>query len=166
MSLKREDKETIHREYVTTDISIRVLARKYGIGVSTLNRWIHDNHWTVEKRAYLQEAAEIARRKMADAAAKKMKALEDAPIPERDHEIDRYVDALAERAEKIYSSADRLLLKVNQLLELEDALAPRDLKAISSTLLDLKMIHDIEPRRETAQETVIRFSRDMDAMAE
>lgn len=166
MSLRREDKETIHREYVTTDISIRALARKYGVGVSTLNRWIHDNHWTVEKRAYLSEAAEIARRKIAEAAAEKMRAIENASIPERDQEIDRYVNALADRAEKIYTSADRLLIKVNQLLNLEDALAPRDLKAISSTLLDIKMIQDIEPRSETTQNTVVRLAGDLEAMAE
>ena len=41
---------------------------------------------------------------------------------------------------QVSESARKLLEKVNELLSLEEALAPRDLKSLSSTLLDLRDI--------------------------
>jgi len=130
MATPRPEKEQIHREYVTSDISIRALASKYGVGKSTIANWMQQGAWTAEKKAYLQKAAQRA---------------QERANAEWERGMEQYVDALAQRTKNIYESADLLLLKVNELLQLEDALAPRDLKSLSSTLLDLKMIHDIKP---------------------
>lgn len=150
MAEPRQDREAIHREYVTTDISTRALARKHGVAASTINRWIAREGWTIEKKAYLLEAAKRAKDEIA-----------------RDQGQEHYVAALAQRAKRIYCSADLLLDKVDQLLELEDALAPRDLKSISSTLLDIKMIHDIGPQDDgDSKSVVVRLAGDLAAMSE
>lgn len=126
MATPRPEKEQIHREYVTTDISVRALAEKYSVGRSTIAQWARQEAWTEEKNACFQKAAPQAREKHAA-------------------DTERPADIPAQRANAIYSSADKLLEKVNQLLDLDDALAPRDLKSLSSTLRDLKMLHDIKP---------------------
>lgn len=132
MGISPQKKAAIHREYVTTDISVRALAKKHDIGKSTIAKWMQAEAWSAEKKAYLLKAAKKAQ----EEARRDKVAWEQS--------MEQYVDALAQRTEAIYKSADLLLKKVNELLQLEDALAPRDLKSLSSTLLDVKMIHDVK----------------------
>jgi transposase-like protein len=133
-----ELKEQIHRDYVTTDISIRALAEKYGVGKSTIAVWMKKESWTAEKQGCLKQAQERAK-------------------SDTGMDIAQHVDALEQRARRLYSSADKLLERVDQLLALEDALAPRDLQSLSSTLMNIKMIHGIEskPAEDTASKDVI-----------
>lgn len=118
MPAKRSDKEVIHLDYITTDLSLRVLAKKHNVAVSTLKKWKDDGHWDVERKALLADAAQQAREKF-------------------DTDKAQALDSLADRMEKILLSTDKLLLKVDQLLNIPDALAPRDLKSISSVLVDV-----------------------------
>lgn len=118
MPAKRSDKEVIHLDYITTDLSLRVLAKKHSISVSTLKKWKDDGHWDVERKALLAEATQQAREKF-------------------DTDVAQALNGMTDRLGKILESADKLLLKVDQLLSLEDALAPRDLKSISSVLVDV-----------------------------
>lgn len=121
----RKDKQKIYKEYVTTDISIRSLADKHSLSQSTLNRWIKEGGWTEQKRGFLERAAIRAK--------ERLKADEE-----------RYVEALADRWEKMYCTGDKLLEKVEEMLSLEgDALAPRDLKSLSSILVDLMTLHNV-----------------------
>ena len=118
MPAKRSDKEVIHLDYITTDLSLRVLAKKHNISVSTLKKWKDDGHWDVERKALLADAAQQAREKF-------------------ETDVAQALNSITDRMGKILESADKLLLKVDQLLSLEDALAPRDLKSISSVLVDV-----------------------------
>lgn len=129
-------KEKIHDEYLNTDISIRGLASKYNIPKGRIESWIKSGNWSTEKKALLSMAERIAVDKRADSNR-------------------RYVDIMAERVDRIYSASDKLLDKVTQLLELEDALAPRDLKSISSTLLDIKMLHGIRDADEDKEDKTL-----------
>lgn len=129
-------KEKIHQEYVTTDISLRGIAKKYGLAKTTLYNWSKKEMWSQEKDMYLLHAEQAARCAF-------------------EAETDHHINLLADRARRIYDSADRLLDKVNQLLELDDALSPRDLKSISSTLLDLKMIHNIKDESDEKQDNTV-----------
>lgn len=123
MPAKRSDKEVIHLDYITTDLSLRVLAKKHSISVSTLKKWKDEGHWDVERKALLAEATQQARDKFETDKA-------------------QAVNTLSDRMEIILKSTDKLLVKVDQLLSLEDALAPRDLKSISSVLADVMTIQN------------------------
>lgn len=118
MPAKRSDKEAIHLDYITTDLSLRVLAKKHNVAVSTLKKWKDEGHWDVERKALLVDAAQQAREKF-------------------DTDKAQAVNTLSDRMEIILKSTDKLLTKVDQLLSLDDALAPRDLKSISSVLVDV-----------------------------
>ena len=63
------------------------------------------------------------------------------------------------------AAADKLLAKVYQLLDLDDALAPRDLKSISSTLLDIKMLTDVRDDDGDKEPVTIRFAGNADDYA-
>ena len=138
MGAKRSDKEAIHLEYISTDLSLRVLAKKHNMSVSTLQFWKKDGHWDVERKAMLASATERAAENLSTAKAQAL-------------------DSLAERQEKTLAAADKLLAKVYQLLDLDDALAPRDLKSISSTLLDIKMLTDVRDDGGDKEPVTIRF---------
>lgn len=118
MPAKRSDKEVIHLDYISTDLSLRVLAKKHNVSVSTLQHWKAQGHWDIERQAMLAAATERAAENL---NTDKAQAL----------------DSLTDRMEKVLAAADKLLAKVYQLLDLEDALAPRDLKSISSVLVDV-----------------------------
>ena len=118
MPVKRSDKEVIHLDYISTDLSLRVLAKKHNVSVSTLQNWKAQGHWDIERKAMLSAATERAAENL---NTDKAQAL----------------DSLTDRMEKVLAAADKLLAKVYQLLDLEDALAPRDLKSISSVLVDV-----------------------------
>ena len=124
MPAKRSDKEVIHLEYISTDLSLRALAKKHNVSVSTLQIWKNQGHWDVERKTFLNQATKQAAENLRTDAAQSL-------------------DGLNERMEKILASADMLLVKVNQLLNLEDELAPRDLKSISSVLLDVMTIQNM-----------------------
>ena len=146
MGAKRSDKEAIHLEYISTDLSLRVLAKKHNMSVSTLQLWKNNGHWDVERKAMLAAATERAAENLSTAKAQAL-------------------DSLAERQEKTLAAADKLLAKVYQLLELEDALAPRDLKSISSTLLDIKMLTDVRDDVGDKEPVTIRFAGNADDYA-
>lgn len=146
MGAKRSDKEAIHLEYISTDLSLRVLAKKHNMSVSTLQLWKNNGHWDVERKAMLAAATEKAAENL---STEKAQAL----------------DSLTSRQEKTLAAADKLLAKVYQLLELEDALAPRDLKSISSTLLDIKMLTDVRDDVGEKEPVTIRFAGNADDYA-
>ena len=146
MGAKRSDKEAIHLEYISTDLSLRVLAKKHNMSVSTLQLWKNNGHWDVERKAMLAAATERAAENLSTAKAQAL-------------------DTLTSRQEKTLAAADKLLAKVYQLLELEDALAPRDLKSISSTLLDIKMLTDVRDDVGDKEPVTIRFAGNADDYA-
>ena len=146
MGAKRSDKEAIHLEYISTDLSLRVLAKKHNMSVSTLQLWKNNGHWDVERKAMLAAATERAAENLSTAKAQAL-------------------DILTSRQEKTLAAADKLLAKVYQLLELEDALAPRDLKSISSTLLDIKMLTDVRDDVGDKEPVTIRFAGNADDYA-
>ena len=134
MGKHRTDRESVHAEYISSDISLRALALKHGIAQSTIFRWNKEGQWAKEKEEFLLSAAYLAR-KQVDATKEQL------------------LGALADRWARMYTTADKLLEKVDALLELEDtALAPRDLKSISSVLVDIMTLHSAGERRDEAKE--------------
>lgn len=146
MAISESLQETIHFEYISTDISIRQLAAKYGISKAVLERMIKKGGWSIEKRELSKTAYETAQR-------------------QTETKVGQYVDALTGRAERVYSATDKLLALVDSMLENADAMAPRDLQAMSSTLMNIKQLHDIRPAEETSKSVTIRLEGALDDWA-
>ena len=108
----------IMQDYILTGASFRDLAEKYGVSKSSIAKKCKTGGW-VDKRGQFVDKVD-----------------KDVLVATKEVAVNR--------AMAICESADKLLVKVNQLLDLDDALSPRDLKSLSSTLLDLKMIHGIK----------------------
>lgn len=116
----------VMQDYILTGASTRELAEKYGVSKSLIAKKCKSGGWADKRGQFVD------------------KVDNDILVATKEIAVNR---ALA-----ICESADKLLVKVNQLLDLEDALSPRDLKSLSSTLLDLKMIHGIKTESEKASE--------------
>lgn len=134
MGQRRTDREAITTEYISTDISMRGLARKRKVALSTLKRWAEEDDWPRLKQEFWAQAAQQARR-----AADTQRA--------------QLLGEVTDRWTRMYTTADKLLEKVDELLALEgDPLAPRDLKSISSVLVDIMTLHSAGEKREEAAE--------------
>lgn len=144
MAISETLQETIHFEYISTDISIRQLSAKYGVSKAVLERMIKKGGWSVEKKAMLETAQRAARKRMAEAEETARQQTKTAR-QQAETKIGQYVSALADRAERVYSATDKLLALVDRMLENAEAMAPRDLQAMSSTLMNIKQLHDIKP---------------------
>lgn len=119
----RCDREAIHQDYIRSDMSLRAFAKKHHLSLSTLHGWKTEGLWDAEKKEFLNKSAEIARKRA-------------------DIKLEQQMNGVIDRMEMVLEASDKLLLKVNQLLDLEgDPLAPRDLKAISSVLVDVQTLH-------------------------
>ena len=114
------DWKTIETEYVTTDISHRQLAEKYGICRSTISKKATDDKWSEKRNKH------------------------------RDKTVSKAVSAVgtkqAERTAKLIGVSDLLLDKVKSLLECNPELLmmPQNIKHISGVLKDLKDIQMIK----------------------
>lgn len=134
MAVSEALQETIHFEYISTDISIRQLAAKYSISKAVLERMIKKGGWSLEKKNLIETAQRTAR-------------------GQTETKTGQYLNCLTERAERVYSATDKLLSLVDRMLENAEAMAPRDLQAMSSTLMNIKQLHDIRPEAEDESKT-------------
>lgn len=119
----------IKTEYVTMGTPYKKLAKKHGVSERQLCRHAKEEDWVRLHNEYVDRVA-----------ARSQQNAENAAV---------------DYAGQIYASAERLISKVNQLLELEEALAPRDVKSLSSTLMDLKAILDVKPQEEPADDSTV-----------
>lgn len=129
----RNDKETIHQDYIRSDLSLRAFAKKHHLSLSTLHSWKTEGLWDAEKKSFLTKSAEIARKRA-------------------DIKLEQQLNGIVDRMEMVLEASDKLLVKVGQLLDLEDALAPRDLKSISSVLVDVQMLHSNAEKKDDGGE--------------
>ena len=112
--MKSIDWEKIKNEYITSKTSMRKLADKYHVDLKSIATHSKKEGWVAQREEYSNRVQ-----------AKTLQNIEEA--------------ASNFQAE-VSDSARKLLDKVNAVLELEETLAPRDLKSLSSTLLDLRDI--------------------------
>ena len=110
----RADWNKIRREYITTGASQRDLSKKYGVSKSLIARKAKEENWLEKRGQYVGKV--------------------DAKVEQKTESI------LVDQTARLYEATNKLLDKVFQLLDLDDALAPRDLKSLSSTLMDVKML--------------------------
>ena len=112
--MKNIDWTSIKNEYISSEISMRKLAAKHNVDLKSIATHSKQEGWVAQRKEYHNRVQ-----------AKTLQNIEDA--------------ASNFQAE-VSESARKLLDKVNEVLRLEEALAPRDLKSLSSTLLDLRDI--------------------------
>lgn len=112
----------IRTEYLSKGTPYRELAEKYNVNLKTLARQAKREQWVQMRTDHVHTVSTRARQEAEDAEVEQLK--------------------------KIFVSTEKLLAKANQLLDLDDPLSPRDLKALSGTLLDAKALLGIRDKRD------------------
>ena len=117
--MSRVNWEKAKQEYITTDISLEKLSEKYGVHPSTAQRHSRLEGWVSEKKKYNSQVTEKCLQKTAE----------------------KYSDSFAEYAVKMEQEIVKihksLYRKIDETMSFGDAFSPRDLKCLSSMLVDL-----------------------------
>lgn len=144
--------EMVRYDYLTMSMSLSQLAEKYGTTKSSMNRLVKKFGWDVEKRMlYTQiehKARTPAKKKPSETKIESETTTEENRNDFGETGLMRFIEEEAERRGKVYDATDRLLELVNRMLENAEAMAPRDLQSMSTTLMNIKQLHDIRPPEE------------------
>lgn len=111
------DWQDIKTEYITTDTSYRKLAQKYGVSTTQICNVGRDEKWVEQREQYLNKTA--------------AKTLEKISQQE------------ANRAAKIHSVADKLLNKIEEMVDSEEPLDTKGIRALTAAIKDLKEIQSV-----------------------
>ena len=111
------DWQAIKTEYITTDTSYRKLAQKYGIHYKVISDRGKDEGW-VELRSQHRD-----------------KTLTKA--------LDKISEQKANRAAKIHSVADKLLRKIEAMVDSEEPMSEKGIRALTAAVKDLKEIQSV-----------------------
>ena len=123
----------IKNEYLSQGTPYRELCEKYGVNLKTLARH-------AKKEGWVQTRKETANK----VSTRSQKRIEDNKV--------RNVD-------RLFAATDKLLKKAEQLLELEDPLSPRDLKALSGTLMDARALMGADKDEDDRAEQKARIEK-------
>ena len=111
------DWKEIKTEYITTDTSYRKLAQKYGVSYQTICHRSKEEGWIAEREHHKNTTL--------------TKTLEKISQQE------------ANRVAKIHSVADKLLLKIEAMVESGNPLDTKGIRALTAAVKDLKEIHNV-----------------------
>ena len=111
------DWQAIKTEYITTDTSYRKLAQKYGVSTTQICNVGRDEKWVEQREQFLNKTT--------------AKTLEKISQQE------------ANRAAKIHSVADKLLLKIEAMVDSEEPLSEKGIRALTAAVKDLKEIQSV-----------------------
>ena len=111
------DWQAIKTEYITTDTSYRKLAEKYGIHYKVISERGKDEKW-VELRSQHK----------------------DRTLTKT---LDKISQQEANRAAKIHSVADKLLMKIEEIVESGELLDTKGIRALTAAVKDLKEIQSV-----------------------
>lgn len=111
------DWQAIKTEYITTQTSYRKLAEKYGVSRVQIGNVGRDEKWVELRRQHLDNTV-----------AKTVAAVEDAQV---------------NRAKKMQSVADKLLLKIEALAD-RPGMMPKDIRSLVAAVKDLKEIQGVK----------------------
>lgn len=112
------DWQAIKTEYITTDTSYRKLAEKYGVSRVQIGNVGKDEKWVELRRQHLDRTV-----------TKTVAAVENAH---------------AKRADKIQSVADKLLNKIEALVDRPEPLNEKAIRSLTAAVKDLKEIQSIK----------------------
>lgn len=107
----------IKTEYITTNTSYRKLAEKYGVSTTQICNVGREEKWVEQREQFLNKTT--------------AKTLEKISKQE------------ASRAAKIYSVADKLLLKIERIVDSDKPLDSKGIRALTAAVRDLKEIQNV-----------------------
>lgn len=111
------DWQAIKTEYITTDTSYRKLAQKYGVSTTQICNVGRDEKWVEQREQYLNKTTAKT--------------------------IEKISQQEANRAAKIHSVADKLLLKIEALVD-RPGMMPKDVRSLVAAVKDLKEIQGVK----------------------
>ena len=111
------DWQAIKTEYITTQTSYRKLAQKYGVSVTQICNVGRDEKWVEQREQFLNKTTAKT--------------------------IEKISQQEADRAAKIHSVADKLLNKIEALVESGRPLDTKGIRALTAAVKDLKEIQSI-----------------------
>ena len=111
------DWQTIKTEYITTDTSYRKLAQKYGVSTTQICNVGRDEKWVEQREQFLNKTTAKT--------------------------LDKISKQEANRAAKIHSVADKLLLKIEAMVDSEEPLSEKGIRALTAAVKDLKEIQSV-----------------------
>ncbi len=111
----------IEKEYVTTEASLRQLAAKYGVGMSSMNRHSRERGWVAKRKAHENVVADKVGARLVSAEA----------------------DEQSDRALRVMQVSDKLLDLCEKMCDMK-GIAPRDLRSLTAALMDIKEIQMIK----------------------
>lgn len=112
------DWQAIKTEYITTDTSYRKLAQKYGVSATQICNVGRDEKWVEQREQFLSKTT--------------AKTLEKISQQE------------ANRAARIHSVADKLLNKIEAMVDADEPLDTKGLRALTAAVKDLKEIQSVK----------------------
>ena len=134
------DWQAIKTEYITTDTSYRKLAQKYGVSTTQICNVGRDEKWVEQREQYLNNTT--------------AKAIEKISKQE------------ANRAAKIHSVADKLLLKIERMVDSDKPLDTKGIRALTAAVKDLKEIQcvrsELDQKEQEARIANLRRQSDKD----
>ena len=112
------DWQAIKTEYITTDTSYRKLAQKYGVSTTQICNVGRDEKWVEQREQYLNKTTAKT--------------------------IEKISQQEANRAAKIHSVADKLLLKIEAMVDRPEPLNEKAIRSLTAAVKDLKEIQSVK----------------------
>ena len=112
------DWQAIKTEYITTDTSYRKLAQKYGVSTTQICNVGRDEKWVEQREQYLNKTT--------------AKTIEEISQQE------------ANRAARIHTVADKLLNKIEAMVDSGRPLDTKGIRALTAAVKDLKEIQSVK----------------------
>lgn len=112
------DWQAIKTEYITTDTSYRKLAQKYGVSTTQICNVGRDEKWVEQREQYLNKTTAKT--------------------------IEKISQQEASRAAKIHSVADKLLLKIEAMVDSGKPMDTKGIRALTAAVKDLKEIQSVK----------------------
>ena len=113
------DWQAIKTEYITTDTSYRKLAQKYGVSTTQICNVGRDEKWVEQREQYLNKTTAKA--------------------------IEKISQQEANRAAKIQTVADKLLNKIDSLVD-RPGMMPKDVRYLVAAVKDLNDIQGVKSK--------------------
>ena len=112
------DWQAIKTEYITTDTSYRKLAQKHGVNVTNIAKKASSEGWVEQRKQY----------------ANKTQAKTIEKISQQE----------ANRAAKMQTVADKLLLKIEAMVDRPEPLTEKAIRSLTAAVKDLKEIQGVK----------------------